>query len=118
MRFRSIDTNNDWNFGKGKQSYFKDQDALMTNLKTRIQSFLNDCFFAIADGIDWFNLLGSKSQSDILSSVRKIIIDTDGVTRINEIDSFLNSTTRNLQITYNINTQYSLNVEQVQEVLI
>ena len=117
MRIRSIDSDNDWNFGKGKQSYIKDNNALMQNLKTRIQSFVNDCFFDITAGIDWFNLLGSKDQENIVASVRKVIIDTEGVTRINTIDIYTDSVTRNLQVTYNINTQYTNNVEAIQEIL-
>ena len=117
MKFRSIDSTNDWNFGKGKQSYVKNQDALMLNVQTRLQSFLNDCFFDTSAGIDWFNLLGSKDQENIVSSVRKVIIETEGVTKINTIDFYTNSTTRNLEITYNINTQYTENVEAIQEIL-
>lgn len=118
MRFRSIDTNNDWNFGKGKQSYIKDNDALMLNLQTRLNSFLNDCFFAVEDGLDWFNLLGSKDRETLLSSVRKIIIETDGIIKINSVDIFENRITRNITLTYNIDTKYTSNTEAIQEVLI
>jgi hypothetical protein len=117
MRVRSIDTDNDWNFGKGRQSYVKDNTALMQNLKTRIQSFVGDCFFDTEAGVDWFNLLGSKDQENIVASIRKVIINTEGVTRINTIDVYTDAVTRNLQVTYNINTQYTSNVEAVQEVL-
>ena len=117
MRFRGIDSGNDWNFGKGKQSYVRDNDALMLNIQTRIQSFVNDCFFDIGAGVDWFNLLGSKDQENIVASVRKVIIGTEGVTKINTIDFYTNSSTRNLEVTYNINTQYTENVEAIQEIL-
>ena len=90
----------------------------MSNLATRLLSNLNDCFFAINDGVDWFNLVANKDNVSLLSAIRKVIIDTDGVTKINSVDVFLDRTTRNMTVTYNINTQYTNNAEAVQEVLI
>lgn len=118
MRFRNLDENGDWTFGKGKQSYLKENDALMLNLKTRLKSFLNDCFFATSEGIDWFNLLGSKNRSSILEAVRKVIIETNGVTQLNTVDIVYDRTSRALQLSYNINSQYTQNNEAIQEVLI
>lgn len=36
-----------WEFGKGKQSYDIDLQAVMTNIKTRLYCFKNDCFLIL-----------------------------------------------------------------------
>ena len=107
MRVRSIDLNNDWNFGKGQNDYLKDQDAIAQNIKTRLQSFLGDCFFAINDGIDWFNILGSKNQIAFELAVRAQILNTDGVTGIVSTDFLLDPYTRRATLTYTVNTIFT-----------
>jgi hypothetical protein len=104
-------------FGKGKQSYLKDLRALQANLKTRLMSFSNDCFFDTQSGIDWFNLIGSKDQDELLSSIRKIILETDGVTKINSLETYRDSSTRSFRIEYNIDTIYSTGVSAVQGII-
>lgn len=106
MRVRSVDINNDWLFGKGRNDYKRDKMALAQKLKTRIQSFLGDCFFAQNEGIDWFNLLGSKRTADLQLAITTIILNTEGVTEITSLNASLNKTTRNISIVYSVNTIY------------
>lgn len=103
MRVRSVDQDNDWNFGKGKQDYRKDQDCLAQNIKCRLQMFLGDCFFALDNGIDWFNLLGSFQIIQLQMSISALIINTEGVIEITSID-FINDEKRNFTIVYSVNT--------------
>jgi hypothetical protein len=116
MTFRNLDSNHDWTFGKGLQNYVKESKEIAINIETRLLSFLNDCFFAIQDGIDWFNHLGGKDRDVIILDVRKIINSTEGVRRINSVDFFENSS-RQLIITYNIDTIYSTGFANNVEVL-
>ena len=97
MRFRNLDTNGDWVFGKGRNSYVKDDKALMLNIKTRLLSFLGDCFFDVDAGIDWWNLLGEKDVKRLAASVQRIILNSYGVKRIVKLDYSLNN--RALSIT-------------------
>jgi hypothetical protein len=83
MRFRNLDSNGDWTFGKGNQNYAINKDAVKLNVKTRLQEWLNDCFFAQDKGIDYLNRLGDKGQEDLLEQdIRTIIVQTDGVSRL------------------------------------
>lgn len=109
MSFRNLDENHDWTFGRGLQNYVSRDKEIALNLKTRLLSFLNDCFFAINEGIDWFNHLGAKDRAVILLDVKKVINSTEGVKRINSVDYFENSS-RNLTIRYNIDTIYSTSI--------
>jgi hypothetical protein len=104
MIVRSIDGNNDWLFGKGKNDYKKDRSAIAQNIKTRLQSFLGDCFFALSDGIDWFNLLGSKNVLELRLAISSVILNTQGVTEIVSVNVIENNSSRTLSVQYEVNT--------------
>ena len=93
-----------------------DNQEILLDVRTRILSFFNDCFFATTEGIDWFNNLGSKDRDVIILDVTKTINSTNGVRRINSVD-FFESASRNLTINYNIDTIFSVNNSASLEVL-
>ena len=110
MITRSLDLNKDWTFGKGKQNYKKDNDAVAQSIQTRIMSFLNDCFFDSSAGIDWFTLLGSKNIQGLTIQIRSIILETTGVNEL--IDLSLNlDQNRSLSVSYSVTTDYSTSVQ-------
>ena len=106
MKFRNLDTNNDWTFGAGLANYASNNDAIGINIKTRVSSWLNDCFFDLDAGIDWINRLGQTNQlKDLEDDLRKIIIQTEGVTKLTTLTTVV--TNRVLTISYNVQTQFS-----------
>lgn len=118
MIVRAIDTNNDWLFGKGRNDYKSNMDAIIQNIKTRLQSFLGDCFFAQGDGIDWFNLLGGKDRLALQLEVTAAILNTDGVTRLNSLSISENRTTRRITLQYYVETVFSRSSLQTVEVAV
>lgn len=100
MRFRGIDANGDWVFGKGRNSYLKDNEALMMNIRTRLLEFLNDCFWDMEKGIDWWTLMGGKDLKKILVDVQRTILRSYQVKRIVNLDYTL--TNRKLFISISI----------------
>lgn len=116
MIVRSIDATNDWNFGKGRNSYVSNIDAVAQMIKTRLQSFLGDCFFALGEGIDWFNLNGNKDLEEIKINVSATILNTPEVISANEVNVSLGQN-RNLLIQYSVNTNYgTITDELAQEI--
>jgi hypothetical protein len=106
MIFRGLDSDGDWSFGHGKADYLDSNDAIALNIKTRIYSWLNDCFFDLSAGIDWMNRLGNKNQKLLLDSdLQRIIIESYGVTGITSFSSELIG--RNYSASYEIQTIYS-----------
>lgn len=105
MIVRAIDVNNDWQMGKGKSDYRYDINALEQIIKTRLQSFLGDCFFAQNEGIDWWNLMGSKRLLDLRLAVQACILNTVGVNSITELSVSLNQD-RNITIQYSVISVY------------
>lgn len=113
MIFRALDQDNDWMFGKGKQSYLSDGQAIAANIKTRLLSYYGDCFFDLYAGINWPRLLGGKGTStEIKLTVRAVILKSYGVLKINKLDVVENRVTRSLSITYDIDTIYTENLTQ------
>jgi hypothetical protein len=102
MRFRGLDNDGDWVFGKGRNSYLTGNEALMMNIKTRLLSFLNDCFFDTDAGIDWWNLLGEKDHKSILASVQRVVLRSSNVKKIVDIQYNLNRYTRKFSITLTV----------------
>jgi hypothetical protein len=105
MIVRGIDANNDWLYGKGRNDYRANVDAVAQNIKTRLQSFLGDCFFQTDAGIDWFNLLGSKDRLQLQLSINATILNTQDVTGIILVSSNLTQN-RVFSIQYQVQTSY------------
>jgi hypothetical protein len=110
MSFKNLDSNHDWTFGKGKQNYLENNAEIMMNIKTRLLSFLGDCFFATNEGIDWWNLLSEKDRKKIILECKKVINSTPNVRRVSSVD-FLENEKRELIINYNIDTIFSRNIK-------
>ena len=106
MIFRNLDSNGDWTLGKGKNNYLRDNAAIGLNIKTRINSWKNDCFFALNDGIDWYNRLGTKNQRRLLEEDLKLIIkQSEGVTSMTSFSTQLIG--RDFRADYSVLTVFS-----------
>lgn len=118
MNFRALTPQNDWQFGNGTESYAYGEQAIGLNIKTRLLSFINNCFFDMGAGIDWFTYLGlpGKQQQTVLS-VQASILQAYGVVSVNSVTLNLNDQTRAAVLTFNINTIYSQNYVQSLEVI-
>ncbi len=106
MIVRALDSDHDWLFGKGRNDYLRDLNAVVQNIDTRLNSFLGDCFFDQGAGIDWFNLLGAKDQIALNLTISAVILNTTDVTGIEQLSVTL-STARNLRVAYVVQTSYS-----------
>ena len=108
MIFRNLDKNGDWTFGRGKGNFVAENNAIRLNIKTRLMSWIGDCFFDMGAGIDWINRLGSKNQRALLEQdIRNIISKTPDVRRI--IDFSTDLTGRKFTANYTVETIYSKN---------
>ncbi len=75
--------NGDWTFGE----FLFNQDEIAQNVATRIKSFKNDWFLSAEENIDWVTILSHKeNRQTILDNVRRVCLDTEGVTGITTLD--------------------------------
>jgi hypothetical protein len=113
MTFRNIDGSGDWTFGQGRQNYLRDQNAVAANIATRLRSYLNDCFWALDAGVDWWNLLGTTNptaQTNIIIQTRAVLANSFGVIRINSVVATTDRATRRMSLTYNVDTIFTRNL--------
>ena len=107
MRVRENDpATNDWTFGSGQNNYLSNNDAVAQIIKTRLLSFLGDCFFDITAGIDWFNFLGGKNAIALNLAISSVILNTTNVTSILQLSVNLTSN-RLFSVSYRVQTTYS-----------
>jgi len=112
MIFRALTPTGDFTFGQGRSGYLTKEAAIQANIKTSLYSYLNDAFWRMDFGIDWQNLIGGKNpqaRESIILQTRTTIINCFGVTKINTVDVNFNARTRNLTISYDINTIFTTN---------
>ena len=107
---RALDSDGDWDFGKGKSSYKRDQNAILQDVDTKLNEWLGDCFFAQNSGIDWKTRLSKTNQKNLLDNeIRRLIVAVVGVLKINSFSSDL--TNRDYSANFNITTIYSSNTD-------
>ena len=107
---RALDSLGDWTFGLGKQNYLSTQKAINLNIQTRLLEFLNNAFWNMDAGMDWTRLLGTPgTKQEITLSSRSIILNSYGVNSVNSISIVYSRSTRNIILSYNINTIYTSN---------
>lgn len=88
MKTRTVDGNWDWNFGKGLNDYADNALGVAYTVKMKILSWYKDCFFAMEDGIDWKNILGSKvTKEEADTQIKDIIQEEPEITEMIYFDS-------------------------------
>lgn len=107
MIFRQIDSNGDWTFGKGKANYATNESAIALNLRTRILSWIGDCFFALDSGVDWKNRLDKGQSLNLKNELRALILQSSGIMGLNFIEVALDPRTRLATVRANVVTIFS-----------
>lgn len=113
MSIRAIDENGDWEYGKGLQDYFLDLDAIKMNIETKLRSWKGDCFFDLAAGVDYNNFLDIGTKVFLDRDVKRVILQSEGVIKINSFSSVLDRGTRDLTIEVEIDTIYGVLQQEV-----
>ena len=103
---RALDADHDFVFGRGLQSYKSDLDALKQSVQTRLMQWKNNCFFAMDEGVDYANELdiGTKGALDL--DIKRVILQTADVLRIDNYSSTLDTDSRALSISCEIQSKY------------
>ncbi len=108
MIHRNLDINHDWQFGKGRENFMFNNDAIGINIKTRLLSFFNDCFFDTDAGIDWFKLLDRNYRPVLERAIRAIIVQSYGVVALKDLVIEYNEN-RKLIASYSVDTIFRNN---------
>lgn len=105
MRVSGLDTDGDWRFGRGLAVYVSNAEAVRQNVVTRIKSFTSDFFLDVDANIDWIDLLGRRvTEGEVLRSVERVTLATEGVTTITQLEIDVNRATRKATIMLSFGT--------------
>lgn len=108
MKVAGLDKNDDWRFGRGRATYIKDGEAVAQNVKTRIREFQQDWYANTQKGIDWITLLGSRNtRRQIENSVRRTVLQTEGVASLDALELIVNRRARSATILLTYTDIYS-----------
>lgn len=113
MIIRKVDEDNDWQFGKGLSNYARNDQAIGQNIKSRVLSWVGDCFFALPEGVDWKGRLDVGQQKALTEEVRTIILQSFGVVGVQSVQVLFNSTSRLFSVQYEADTIFSPSVQQL-----
>jgi hypothetical protein len=106
MRFRGAKNSEDWDFGRGKQCYLNDNDAIAANIATTLRTFQTECFYNEDFGVPWFDLLGQKKVEPLLLTIKQVVAECYGVISVNNISAEV-ADDRSVVVRYSVNTIFS-----------
>ena len=106
MSVSRINNENDWSFGGGLSDYLSQSDEIKQNVKTRLQSWVGDCFFARLDGVNYSAFMEKGNEDLLENDIKRVIMQTYGVAQVEEISVNID-VDRSLNCSYTIIDIYS-----------
>lgn len=108
MRYRKLDQAGDMLFGDEQADFFRDQpEAVAQAVWTRLRLWAGEWFLDTAEGTPYQQAaLGTNKQETIEPALRERILETQGVTEIEEFELTIDPDTRVASLSAVINTQY------------
>jgi len=108
MRYRQEDSNGDYTFGAGDNSwYINSPEAVAQAIMTRFQLWYGTWFLDTTDGTPWIqSILGKQKKETYDLAIRTRILETSGVQSITSYSSSIDTSTRRVTFTATVQTIY------------
>lgn len=100
MTVRALDAQHDFTFGKGHSNYLSGSDEIKQTVKTRILQWVNDCYYALDEGVNWNVFLENADSDSLANDIKRIITQTYGVGQL--VDFEYSLVDRDFKATYYI----------------
>lgn len=111
MRYRRLDSSDDYTFGQNTQDFVSDVDAVKQAVFTRLKLLYGEWWENTEDGFPFFEQVAGKPGSpgslqavDLV--IRDRIINTENVVQIIAYSGIYNAETRNYSVYTKINTTF------------
>lgn len=115
MKYRKLDADADYVFGRGAGNFYKDQpEAVGQAVKTRLGLILGEWFLDITQGTPYNSqILGAGKIGLYDRAIQDVIINTQGVTGLVAYSSQVDPNTRAATVSATIDTAYGItNIQQ------
>jgi hypothetical protein len=108
MRYRKLDSNGDMLFGNQQADFFRDQaEAVAQAVWTRLRLWVGEWFVDTTEGTPYQQaVLGTNKRKTVEPAMRRRILNTEGVTNIEEFQMLFDPDNRVVTINAVINTAY------------
>lgn len=108
MRYRREDSDGDYTFGQGDDTWLiNSPECVAQAVKTRFELWFGQWFLDLNQGMPWKEYVLGKQKPDSYNLViRRYILETQGVKSITTFDSSLNTSSRRVIFTATIDTIY------------
>ena len=86
MQYRKLDADGDMVFGHGSADYLKDNaEAIAQSVLTRLQLWRGEWYLNTSEGTPYMqDILGKGTRDSAIRALQTRILDTDGVTSIED----------------------------------
>jgi hypothetical protein len=108
MRYRKLTADGDYSFGQQQADFYRNvPETVGQAVLTRLELFTGQWFLDAEEGTPWrTDVLGKYTRDSYDAVIQARILDTEGVTRIDDYSSTLDPDTRRLSVTATITTAY------------
>jgi len=108
MRYRREDSDGDYAFGKGDDTWLVNSpECVAQAIRTRFLLWYGQWFLDTTEGTPWIQSVLGKQRAEMYSlAIRQRILDTKGVNAITAFDTVLNTASRRVVFTATIDTIY------------
>lgn len=108
MRYRKLDKTGDMSFGNQQADFFRNQpEAVAQAVWTRLRLWVGEWFIDQTEGTPYQQaMLGTNKSKTIEPAMRQRILQTEGVTNIEEFQLLFDADSRTANINAVINTAY------------
>lgn len=107
MRYRRLDENGDYSFGRGGGDFLVDTPAAVAQaVSTRLRLWYGEWFLDTADGMPWSErVLGAHTRLRD-AAIRRRVLNTPGVRKLNSYTSQVDGESRRFSVQMEIETAY------------
>lgn len=108
MRYRALDAAGDYTFGRSGANFLVNSPSCVAqSVMTRLQLWEGEWFVDQTEGTPWLQeILGKTSKPIYDLAIRTRVLDTAGVTGIDNYSSTLDDVTRKLAVAMTVTTQF------------
>ncbi len=108
MKYRKLDTDGDMLFGHGHADYLQNSpECVAQAVATRLRLLRGEWFLDLTEGTPYAPaIMGKHTKSTYDFAIRERVLETEGVTGIDEYQSIFDGETRTLTVNIRISTNY------------
>ncbi len=106
MKYRRLDENGDYTFGKGLGDFIDGSNAVAQAIQTKLKLYEDEWWEDLDDGLPMFQkILGHRTpKAEVANIIKKRILEVPNILEINTVDFSYNGQSRSYSFSCNVIT--------------